>query len=197
MCVDVVDVSGLEARELDGARHRVPGLLTVGVGRHHVVPVRCDACAHQSRENVRAACLGVLLGLDDQQRTALAEHEAVAVPVERPTRAGRVIVGGGQHDSHLGESCDRHRFDPRLDTTADRDVGFAEHDLPPRVGDALGTRCASRNRRDDTGFGFTFETDGGCRRVRHVLLHGQRGNQRTYIDFTRGDSFNGAQQFLR
>ncbi len=47
MRIDVVDVGGGQARELDGPRHRVTGLLAVGVGRHDVEAVRGDAGAHQ------------------------------------------------------------------------------------------------------------------------------------------------------
>ena len=78
---------GGQARELDGPRHRVPGLLAVGVGRHDVEPVRGDAGTHQPREDGGAASLCVLLGLDHQQRAALAEDESVAVPVEWATGA--------------------------------------------------------------------------------------------------------------
>ena len=163
--VDVVDVGGAEARELDGPRHRVPGLLTVGVGRHDVVAVRGDAGAHQPGEDVGAARLCVLLGLDDHQRAALAEHETVAVLVERAAGTGRIVVGGGQHDPHLGEPGDGHRLDLGLHATADRDVGLAEHDVAPRVRDAFGAGRAGRDRGDDPGLGLAFQPDGrGCAR---------------------------------
>ena len=81
----------------------------------------------------------MLLGLDHHQRAGFTEYEAVTVPVERAAGASRVFVIGGHHDAHLGERRDRHRFDLGLDTTADRDVGLAEHDVPPRLGDAFGT----------------------------------------------------------
>ena len=145
---------GVQPGELDRPRHRVPGLFAVGVGRHDVVSVRGDARTHDAGEDVGAAGLGVLLGLDDHQRAALTEHEPVAVPVERPAGAGRVVVGGGQHDSHLGEPRDRHRLDLGLDATADRDVGLAEHDLAPCVRDGLRTGRASRDRGDDPGPGL-------------------------------------------
>ena len=90
-------------------------------------------------EDGGAAGLGVFLGLDDHQRRGLAEDEAVAVAVERPAGAGRVVVGGRQHDAHLGERGDGHRLDLGLHAAADRHVGLAVGDVAPRVGDRFGT----------------------------------------------------------
>ena len=118
--------------------------------------------------------LCVLLGLDDEQRAALAEDETVAVPVERAAGAGRVVVGGGQHDAHLGEPGDRHRFDPGLHAAADRDVGLAEHDVAPGVRDGFRAGCAGRDQRADPGPGLAFQPDRRGGAVGHVHLHDQR-----------------------
>ena len=152
----------------------MPGLFTVGIRRHDVIAVRGDAGAHQPGEDVRATRLGVLLGFDQHERTALAEHETVAVPVERATGTGRVIVVGGQHDSHLSERGDRNRLDLCLDAAAYRDVGLAEHDIAPCVRDRLGAGGARRHRGHDPGFGVPLQPDGRRRPVRHVHLHDQR-----------------------
>lgn len=95
------------------------------------------ARTHDAAQNVGPARVGVLFGLDGHERAGLAEYEPIAVTVERPAGALRIVVSVGQHDAHLREPGDRHRFDLGLDAVADRDVGLAEHDLAPRVGDRL------------------------------------------------------------
>lgn len=60
----------------------MPGAFPVGVRGHHVEAIGGDAGAHDPGQDVGATCLGVLLGLDQQKGAALAEHKAVAVPVE-------------------------------------------------------------------------------------------------------------------
>ena len=174
MGVDVVDVGRGEVGELYCPRHRVPGALAVGIRRHHVEAVRGDAGPHQPGQDVGAARFGVLLGLDDHQRPAFAEDETVAVLVERAAGAGRVVVGGRHHDAHRGECGDRHRLDPGLDATADRDVGFAEHNLLPGPRDALRAGCAGRHRGHHPGLGVPFQPDRRRSAVGHVHLHGQR-----------------------
>ena len=69
---------------------------------------------------------------------------------------------------------DRHRLDPGLDATADRDVGLAERDLLPGAGDALRTGRARRHRGHHPGLGVPFQPDRRGRAVGHVHLHGQR-----------------------
>ena len=165
---------GCKAGEFDRPGHRVAGLLTVRIGRHDVVAVRGDAGAHQPGDDVGTACLGVLFGLDDQERAALAEHKTVAIPVEGSACTGRVIVGGGQHDPHLCEPRDRNGLDHGLDAAADRDIRLTEHDVAPCVRDRLGAGGAGRNRRHDPGFGVPLQPDGRRRPVRHVHLHDQR-----------------------
>ena len=84
----------------------------------------------------RAPC--VLLGLDEHQRAAFTQHHAVAIFVERTAGTGRVVVIGRQH-AQLRERRDRYRLDPGLDAAADRNVGLAEDDVSPRLGDGGGT----------------------------------------------------------
>ena len=120
-----------------------------------------------------AASLGVLLGLDDHERTGLAEHEPVAVLVERTRRALGVVVAG-RHGTHHRERRDRQRLDAALDTAADGDVGVTHDDLPPRVGDGLRTRRTGRHRGDDAGAGAELQADDRGGTVRHDHLNGER-----------------------
>ena len=120
-----------------------------------------------------AASLGVLLGLDDHERTGLAEHEAVAVLVER-TRSALGVVVAGRHGTHHRERRDGQRLDAALDTTADGDVGVAHDDLPPRVRDGLRARRTGRHRGHDAGAGAELQADDGSGAVRHDHLNGER-----------------------
>lgn len=106
-----------------------------------------------------APLLGVLLGLDQQKGAALAEHKAVAVPVEWAACTGGVVVVGGHHDAHLSEPGDGHRFDPGLHAAADGGIGLSQHNLLPRTGDGLGAGCARRYRRHHPGLGVPFQPD--------------------------------------
>lgn len=116
----------------------VAGPLAAGVRLDGVVAVGCDGRPHQAGQDWGAARLGVLLGFDEQQRAAFAEHHAVAIFVEGAAGAGRVVVVGRQ-DAQLGERRHGHGLDPGFDAAANRDVGFAENNVLPRVGDG---RCA-------------------------------------------------------
>src|SRR5271154_1006153 len=105
----------------------------------------------------------------------LAEHKTVAIFIEWAARAGRIVVVRRQQVL-VGEGRNGNRFDLGFDTAANRDAGFAEHDVAPRQGDGLGTGGARRHRHDDPGFGAAFQPDRRNRRVGHGLLHAKRGN---------------------
>ena len=135
----------------------------------------------------------MVFGLDHHQRAGLAEDEAVPIPVEWPTRTGRVVVGGGQHDSHLGEPSDRHGLNSCLDAAADRHVGLAEHDVAPRMGNGFGARGACRDHGRDPSLCAALQTDRGGSGVRHELLHRQRGHAPQAL---RSHAVIGKEQFL-
>jgi hypothetical protein len=174
--VDVVDVGRCQTGELNGASDGVACPLAVGVGLDDVEGVGRDSSPHEPGQDAGAARLGVLLGLDEHQRAALAQHHAVAVFVERSAGAGRVVVVGRQH-AELCERSDRHGLDMGLDGATDRDVGLAENDVSPRLGDGRGTRGVSHQRRDDPGLGLAVQPDGGGRPIGHLHLHCQRGHR--------------------
>jgi hypothetical protein len=120
--------------------------------------------------------LGVLLGFDDHQRAAFTEHHAVAILVERAAGAGRVVVVGRQH-AKLHERRDGNRLDRCVDPAADRDVGLAENDVSPRLGNGRGTRGVGEHGREHPGLGVMIQPDRGGRGVRHVHLHFYRGHR--------------------
>ncbi|SIM98906.1 Uncharacterised protein [Mycobacteroides abscessus subsp. abscessus] len=143
---------------------------------HYVEAVRGDARAEEPSVDPCPACLGMLLGLDDHERAAFAEHEAGAVLVEWPRCPRGVVVIGGHHDAHIGERGDGRGLDGCLDTTADGDIGVAVSDLPPGVGYALVTGGTRRDGGDDATARLAFQADDGGRSVGHEHLNGERGN---------------------
>lgn len=143
--VDVVDVLGVEAGGFQSPVHGLGGPDAVRMRCHYVEAVRGDARAEKPSVDPCPACLGMLLGLDDHERAAFAEHEAGAVLVEWPRCPRGVVVIGGHHDAHIGERGDGCGLDGCLDTTADGDIGIAVSDLPPGVGYALVTGGTRRD----------------------------------------------------
>ena len=83
-----------------------PGPGSVGVGLGDVVRVGGVADARRDRVHVGAAAGGVLGRLQHHHARALAEHEPVPALVERPGRALRLVVAGGQ-GPHRGERARR------------------------------------------------------------------------------------------
>ena len=83
--------------------------------RGDVVRVGAHAVADQLAVDLRAARLRVLVLLEHQRAGALAEHEAVAVLVPRPARAGRIVVARGQR-ARRGKAADRRARSPSLPT---------------------------------------------------------------------------------
>ncbi len=139
MGVDVGDVLGRQTRGLYRPRHRPGGTVAIGGGSYQMITVGSDSSAEQARVDRRAAGLGVLLGLDDHQRTGLAEDETVAILVEWTRGALRIVVAGA-HRAHHGECRDRHRVDETLHATGDDHIGITHDDHSPRVGNGLGAR---------------------------------------------------------
>ena len=74
--------------------------------------------------------------LEHQHRAALADHEAVAVEVERAAGAGRVVVAR-RHRAHAVEAADAHRRDGRLGAAGEHHVGHALADVHDGVADAI------------------------------------------------------------
>ena len=101
----------------------------VCVGRH--------AVPDDFRIDGRAATLRVLELLEDDHTRALADDEAVAVLVEGPAGARRLVVARRQRPE-LAEPADTHRRDRRLAAARDHGVGVAS--LDDLVGVADGVR---------------------------------------------------------
>ena len=75
-------------------------------------------------EDRRAAVERVLGRLDDEDAGALAEHEAVAGPIERARGALGIVVALRQR-AHVRERRERHRQERRLGAAREDDVALA------------------------------------------------------------------------
>ena len=93
--------------------------LRIGLG--DMVGIRGDAGTDQPGIPAAPSRGRMLAGFQHQDASTFTEHEAVAVPVERPRRGLRRIPAGG-HRPHRREARDRHRMDRRLTATAHDDV---------------------------------------------------------------------------
>jgi len=90
------------------------------------------------------ACLGVFVLFEDQRAGALADHESVAVYVERARSVLGVVVTG-RDGLHRRESSHARFVDRSLRTARDHHVGLAPADLVEGVDHAVVRRSAGRN----------------------------------------------------
>src|SRR5437588_8241003 len=100
-------------RHLHGARCA----FAVRRRRRHVVGVCRDAVSCDLTVNLRATRLGVLQFLYHHNACAFAHYKTVAVTVEGPRSALRLIVVGAER-FHRRESCKANLDDGRLRTAA-------------------------------------------------------------------------------
>jgi hypothetical protein len=121
--VDVTDLVRGHAGVAQGRRDAAGRTRAGRVGRGDVVGVAGQTGTGQPGVHPGTAGGGVLLGLQDQDAGALAEHEAVAALVVRAAGGGGLVVAGGQRP-HLREAGQRQRVDaasaPPATTTSAR-----------------------------------------------------------------------------
>ena len=132
--VDVADLGRLDARVVDRGPHRAGRALAGRVGLGHVRRVGRHAVADQLGVDLRAARLRALELLEHDRAGGLAHHEPVAVGVERPRGALRVVVAPRER-AHRVEAGDADARDRRLAAAGDHRVGAAEADRVERVAD--------------------------------------------------------------
>ena len=125
--VHIVDLPGGDAGVLDGVAHRLHGPLALGMGRREMVGVGRSASAHDLAVDLRPARLGVLVLLQNQRARALADHEAVAVLVER-TRSVHGIVVARRKRLHGVETAHRRLVHGGFRAARDHHVGLAVAD---------------------------------------------------------------------
>ena len=116
--------------------HRLDGAFAAGCGRSHVVGVGGVAVAGQFGQDVRAALLGVLQFLDDDDAGAFAHDEAVAVLVEGTRGVFRIVVARAQ-GAHGGKTAHAEGDDGRFAAAGEDDVGIVVADEAPGLADAV------------------------------------------------------------
>src|ERR1700680_12972 len=113
MCVDVVDVGGLNAGISQCAGHCEFDASRLGIGRNHMVRIRRLAVASNLGVDLRAARASVVELLEDEHAATLPDDKSVAGLVKWP--AGRFwIVVARRKGAHGAESANRERRDRRL-----------------------------------------------------------------------------------
>ena len=169
--VDVRDVVGGGPRLRERGEHGAGRAGPLGVGRGDVVRVARDRATGELGVDASPAGERVLLRLEHEGGSALAEHEAVTVNVVGARRGGGVVIALRER-LHRGKGGDRQRVNDRLGATGNDDVGEAELQVLVGVRDRLGARCARRHDRAGTGPRAEIHADGRGRRIRHE--HGDR-----------------------
>ena len=91
----------------------------------------------------RAACLGVFQFFEDEHAGPFAEHEAVAVAVERPAGLLRIVVALGE-GPHAGKAAEAHRRDRGFAAAGDHHVGIVVLNRLEGVADGVGGAGAGR-----------------------------------------------------
>ena len=173
--VDVHDVLRLDLRLGEGAQDRARSAATGRVRLGDVVGIGGDAGTEHLGIDLRAAGLGVFLGLEDQDAGTLAQHEAVAAGVPGPGDGRRVAgVLGERH--HVRERRHRQRVDGGLGAAGEHDVGSAEADLVQGEGDALVAGRTGRDGRVGGAPGTEEQAHVGCGCVGHQHRHRERGH---------------------
>ena len=143
--VHVVNIFGFDAGVLDGVAHRFHGALSFGMGSREVVGVGRTAAADDFAVNPRTARLGVLVLLENQGAGAFADHESVAVLVERTRSVRGIVVARGKR-LHGVETADTRLVDRSFRTARHHHVGLAVTDGVHGVHHAVIRRCAGRHR---------------------------------------------------
>ena len=103
---------------------------------------------------------------------AFAEHETVAIGVERSTGGGRIVVAFGQ-GPHVGEAADAHRGDGRFRAARDHHVGVVVLDRLEGIADGVGGAGAGRGHGVVGSADAELDRDVAAGGVEHQLGNGE------------------------
>src|SRR5262245_507392 len=146
MRVNVVDRVGRDAGIREAQSHAGGRAHALGRRLRDVIRVSVGSVANHLRQNRRTPTPGHFELLKNQHPRALADHEAVAVLVERPAGALGCVVARRQR-AHRHEAADARRRDRRLGPAANDCVLVAVPDHPHGLADRMpagGTRASGR-----------------------------------------------------
>ena len=115
---------------------------------------------------MRAAGFGVLELFEDHHAGPFAQHESVAIVVERPRGLGRLVVAGAQGGEQV-EAGDAEGMDHAVRAAGEHDVGIAAANDFGRFADRLAAGGAGRQAIEVRPLGVEH---GGQMARRHVRL---------------------------
>ena len=135
--VDVADVGQVELGVAQSPFHRPGGAGPAFVRMGDVAGIGAGAVAEHFGEDVRSASFGMLQFFEDEHAGPFAQHETVAIAIERPAGAGRIVVAFRKRP-HVGETADSHGRDGGFGSTGDHHVGVVVLDGLEGVADGVG-----------------------------------------------------------
>ena len=84
VCVDMLNISRLNAGIEHSQLHDICGALALGVGGRHVVGIGCLSCSDEFGIDMRSPCDGMVILLKHECDGSFADHESVARGTEGP-----------------------------------------------------------------------------------------------------------------
>ena len=135
--VEVVDLLGRDAGDLEGVLHGAVAAFAFGSHAGHVEGIGRQAVADDFGEDLCAAGFGELQIFEDEDSGAFADDEAVTILVEGARGVGGVVIAGGER-THGGEACNAKRSDGGFGAAGDHGVGVAALDDAEGVADGVG-----------------------------------------------------------
>ncbi len=135
----------MSLRIFDGIAHHAERAFAIFRRRREVERVAAHAIAHDFSQDGRAAPFGKFQFFKDQNPGAFADHESVAIAIERAGSVRGIVIALRKR-AHGGESADAHGRDAGFGAAADHDVGIAALNNPERIADGVGAGGAGRGR---------------------------------------------------
>ena len=143
--IHIINIFGFDAGVLDGVAHRLHGTLPFGMRGGEVVSVGRSAAADDLAVDLGTAGLGMFILLEDQGSGAFADHETVAILVERTRSVLGIVVARGER-LHGVEPADTRLVDRSFGASGHHHVGLPVADGVERGDHAVVRRCARRHR---------------------------------------------------
>ena len=134
--VDVGNVVRVESAGVERHAHGACAAFAFRRGGGHVVGVGGVAVAGQLTIDPRAACGGVLEGLEHQYAGSFAHDEAVSPGVKRPGGVPGIVIAGAER-FHRGKATHGGGQYSGLGAAGEHDVCLAHDERAPRLSDGV------------------------------------------------------------
>ena len=168
--IHITDLAGRHVCVGEREAHGAGGLRAVGQRRGHVMrvvgrPVTAELGVHGRPSRARAFPL-----LQHEHHRALSHHESIAIAVERPRRASRLVVARA-HCPDQGKGPEAERGQRGLGAAGEHHVGVSVADLPHRLADR---HRSARAAHGVGGVGSAHPELNGDVAARRAAEHGKR-----------------------